>query len=149
MIIGEICDRRVPTAAGTTTVLAAAKSIHSFDERLLVVTEERDGKPVAVGIVTARELVAVIAQEGNPWRLTLKDIMCPHPGFVTESDGALDTMCWMRRNRLRDVIVHSEGGALLGIVSMDELVASLADELGDTVSCAAEERPLPTRGALH
>ena len=149
MTVGDICDRRVPTAAGTTTVLAAAKSMHGFDEHLLVVTEEREGKLVAIGIVTERELVAVMAQEGVPCRLTLRDIMGPPPGFVTESDDVYDTALWMRRNRLRDIVVHDLAGKLLGIVSMDQLVESLADEVGEAVSSSAAERTMQRRNALH
>jgi len=149
MTVGDVCNRRIPTAAGTMTVHAAAKSMRTFDEPLLVVIDERDGKRFAVGIVTERDFVAVVAHERDPRQLTLEDIMRPHPGFVTESDGIFDTVCWMRRNRLREVVVNSQTGTVLGIVGFDQLVESLADEIGEAVSSAPEERTMQGRNALH
>jgi len=138
MSIGEICDRRVPAAPAATTVLEAVKSMHSFGDRLLVVTDERGGRRVAVGIVTERELLGVMAQGKNPALLTVEDIMCPCPAFVTEGDDVLDTLCWMHRHHLRDVIVHGKGGTLLGTVSLDQLADNVAGELSDAVSCSSD-----------
>ena len=138
MSIGEICDRRVPAAPAATTVLEAVKSMHSFGDRLLVVTDERGGRRVAVGIVTERELLGVMAQGQNPALLTVEDIMCPCPAFVTEGDDVLDTLCWMHRHHLRDVIVHGKGGTLLGTVSLDQLADNVAGELSDAVSCSSD-----------
>ena len=139
MSIGEICDRRVPAAPAATTVLEAVKSMHAFGDRLLVVTDERAGKRIAVGVVTERELLGVMAQGEDPSRLTVKDIMCPCPAFVTEGDDELDTLCWMHRHHLRDVIVHGTGGTLLGTVSLDQLADSVAGELSDVASYAQED----------
>jgi signal-transduction protein with cAMP-binding, CBS, and nucleotidyltransferase domain len=149
MRIGDVCDRRIPIAAAGTTVLAAAKSMHGFGEHMLVVTEEREGKVVAVGIVTERDLVGVIALEGAPNRLTLRDVMGPPPAFVVESDNVFETVCWMRRNHLRDVVVHDQAGRLLGTVSIDQLVEGLAGELGEDASSAGGELPPQQRPAFH
>jgi CBS domain-containing protein len=147
--VGKICERRVATLPAVATVLAAAKTMYNSGERLLVVTDEHAGNRAAVGVVTDHELVSVMAEEGDPSRLTLKDIMCPNPGFVTEGDDVLDTLCWMRRNHLRDVIVHNQAGELLGILSVDRLVENLASELDDVESCAQEESPAHPRHPLH
>jgi signal-transduction protein with cAMP-binding, CBS, and nucleotidyltransferase domain len=149
LTVGEICERRIPTAPASTTVLAAAKSMNAFGDRLVVVTDRLDGRLRALGVVTERELAAVIAREGDPSRLTLAEVMHTHPGFVTESDGILETALWMRHNFLREVIVHDGQGALLGIVGMDRLIESLAAEL-DGVAHAGLDAPAPSqRGAFH
>ena len=149
MSIGEICDRRVPAAPAATTVLDAVRSMHSFGDRLLVVTDERAGRRVAVGVVTERELLGVMALGEDPSQLTVKDIMCPCPAFVTEGDDVLDTLCWMHRHHLRDVIVHGKGGALLGTVSLDQLADSVAGELSEVASCAPDDRDGQDYRALH
>jgi signal-transduction protein with cAMP-binding, CBS, and nucleotidyltransferase domain len=149
MTVGDICNRRVPIAPGTTSVLAAAKSMHALDEGFLVVTEDRDGRRFALGIVTDRELVGVIAREGDPSRLNLKDIARAHPGFVAESDGIFETVCWLRQNRLRVAIVHDQAGAVLGIVGLDQLVETLAAEFGETAPSIAGEASTQRRNALH
>jgi CBS domain-containing protein len=149
MFIGEICDRRVPTFPGATTVLAAAKAMHSFGDRLAVVTEELAGRCVAAGVLTAHELVGAMAHGEDPSRVTLKEVMVPYPPFVGESEDVLDTLCWMRRNSLRDVIVHDKTGAPVGTVSLDRLADSIAGELSEVAAHAPDDRSMPARGALH
>ena len=149
MSIGEICDRRVATVPATTSVLAAAKAMHSFGDRLLVVLDERAGRRVAVGTVTEHELVGVIAQDEDPSQLTVKDIMCPYPPFVGETDDVLETLCWMRRNHLHEVIVHGKGGALLGMVSLDQLADSVAGELSNVGTPMPEGTSGPVSSPLH
>lgn len=40
MSVGAVCNRRIPTAAEHTSVLAAARSMQAHDERVLVVVDE-------------------------------------------------------------------------------------------------------------
>ena len=129
MKIGDICDRRIPLAAGTMAVVAAAKSMHALGQHILIVTDEQQGKRVATGIVTDCEIAAVIAGERDPGVLLLKDIMRGPPLFIADSDGALDTLSSMRRNDLREAVVHNDDGVLLGMISTDRLVECLAAEI--------------------
>src|SRR5215510_13397564 len=148
MSIGEIFDRRVPAATASTTVLEAVKSMHDFGDRLLIVTDIRSGCRVAVGVVTERELLGVMAHGGDPAQLTVGDIMCPCPAFVQEADDVLDTLCWMHRHHLRDVIVHGTGGKLLGTVSLDQLAENVAGELNDVASSTSDD-DVSYRNSLH
>jgi len=144
MTVGEICNRRIQSAPASTTVLEAAKSMHAFEDRLLIVTDRRKGRLCAVGVVTDHELAATIARDGDPRALTIGQIMRPHPGFVTESDGILETALWMRHHGMREVVVHDRDGALLGIVGMERLIESLAADLDGAVPpgapCGAASR---------
>lgn len=149
MSVGEVCNRRIAVAADHTSVLAAAKSMRAHDERMLVVIDESDGRRLAVGIVTEHELAGVVTRETDPSRLALKDIMRTDPGFVTEADDIFATACWMRRYRLREAIVHDDSGRLAGIVTIDQLIESLAGDLFGTTAPALDELPLSARVALH
>jgi hypothetical protein len=80
-----------------------------------------------------------MAQGEDTSRLTVTDIMCPCPAFVTEGDDELDTLCWMHRHHLRDVIVHGKGGALLGTVSLNQLADSVASELSEVASASSDD----------
>jgi predicted transcriptional regulator len=101
-----------------------------------------------VGVVTDHEVLGVVAQGGDPSQVTVQDIMCPCPAFVSENDDVLDTLCWMHRHHLRDVIVHGKGGALLGTVSLNQLADSVASELSEVASASPEEYA-QDRIALH
>ena len=149
MSIGEICERRVPVFPSTTTVLVAARAMHSFGDRLIVVTAERAGRSVAVGIVTEHDLVGVMSQEEDPSRLSVGDVMCRYAPFVSEGDDVLETLCWMRRHGMRDVVVLGEGGAPLGMVSLDQLAESVAGELSGVAAHRAGAGAATGRRMLH
>lgn len=149
MSISEICDRRIAAFPAAMTVLAAAKAMHSFGDRLAVVTDERAGRRVGVGIVTEHELVGAMVHGDDPAQLTLKEIMMPYPAFAGEGDDVLDTLCWMRRNGLRDVIVHDRSGAPVGTVSLDQLADAVAGELSEVAAPALDDGRVAARRALH
>ncbi len=150
MTVGAICNRRIPTAAGSTSMLEAAKSMRALDEKVLVVTEEKGGRLFAAGIVTEREFVSsVVARGADPSALTLQDVMRTRFGFVTETDRVVDTACWMHRNHLREAVVHDQDGALVGVVTLDQLVDSIAEEVAGSATPAADEPLVQGRPALH
>ena len=149
MSIGEICDRRVAAFPGVTTVLAVAKAMHSFGDRLVLVTGERACRRVAIGVVTEHELVGALVHGDDPAQLTLKEIMMPYAAFAGEGDDVLDTLCWMRRNGLHDVIVHDKSGAPVGTVSLDQLADSVAGELSEVAAHAPDDSGAAARSALH
>lgn len=130
MSIGAICNRQIPIATSGTSVLVAVQSMQAFDEPVLIVTDERGGRPV--GIVTEHELARnVVACRADPSRLALKDVMRASLGFVNETDSVFETASWMHRNRLREAIVHDNAGVLVGIVTMERLIDSLAGGIID------------------
>jgi signal-transduction protein with cAMP-binding, CBS, and nucleotidyltransferase domain len=126
-------------AAVNTTAVAAAQCMERFDERILVVIDDRADKRTAVGIVTDRELAGVIAREADPARITLKEIMRADPGFVMDTADVLETACWMRRQGLREAVVHDEAGRLVGLVTLDQLVESLAEEIAGSAALSLDE----------
>jgi signal-transduction protein with cAMP-binding, CBS, and nucleotidyltransferase domain len=150
MGIGNICNRRIPIAEGGTSVLAAAKCMQAFDAPILVVVDEKEGKRVAVGIVTERELARnVVAQGMDPSRLALKDVMRVDPGFVNEADDVYETACWMHRNRLKEAIVHDDAGGLAGLVTLEQLIDNLAGEIAGAAELPASDQGPPGHISLH
>lgn len=139
MSVGTVCNRNVIVAAASTTAVAAAQCMERFDEHVLVVIDDRADRRLAVGIVTDRELAGVIAREADPARVTLQEIMRADPGFVTDTADVLDTACWMRRNGLREAVVHDEAGRLVGVVTLDQLVESLAEEIAGSAALPLDE----------
>lgn len=150
MSVGAVCNRNVMIAAVSTSAVGAAQCMERYDERILVVIDERADKCRAVGIVTDRELTGVIAREADPARVTLKEIMRADPGFVTDTADVFETACWMRRNGLREAIVHDEAGRLTGVVTLDQLVESLVEEIVGSAALSPDERSyLLHSKALH
>ncbi|MGB8339875.1 MAG: CBS domain-containing protein [Burkholderiales bacterium] len=142
MLIGEICTRRVVTCNRDTNALQAAqimRSSHVGD--LVVVIKQPNGKRMPVGIVTDRDLVvAVMATEVDPACLTADDIMRLELVTATENDTVYDTIAHMRKNGVRRIPVVDERGALVGIVTADDLLEHMAEEIAELARVPSGER---------
>jgi CBS domain-containing protein len=149
MNIGAICNRQMLTARGVMTVLEAAKCMRAFREPIIVVTEEKDGRSFAAGVVTDREVAAVVAGGGDPSQIALREIMRISPGFVTETDSVFDTVGWMHWNHLREVVVHDEGGRLVGVVTIERLFENMAPDFAAAAVRESDDIQLPGQFATH
>jgi signal-transduction protein with cAMP-binding, CBS, and nucleotidyltransferase domain len=96
----------------------------------VVVVDERDGIRVPVGLVTDRDLVVeVIATELDPDVITVEDIMESDLACARDTTGIFETVQYMRDRKVRRLPIVDERGALLGILSLDDLLELLSEEL--------------------
>ena len=108
----------------------------------LVIVVDRLSERVPVGIITDRDIVvAVVAKELDPRALTVSDVINSGGVLVVrEQDGLPDALRLMREKGVRRVPVVTKSGALAGIVTIDDLLELVADELHDFVRTAGQER---------
>jgi len=141
MPIGELAVRQVVIAPHGTPVLDAAKLMREYHVGDVVVTEETGGKRVPVGIVTDRDIVLeVLAQGVDASQLSVDDIMSRDLITVDESQGVFQTIQLMRAKGARRAPVVARDGTLVGIVSADDLIDLLADELGELAKLISHEQ---------
>jgi len=141
MAIGEICNREVAYAERETTVNAAAKLMRHYHVGSLVVVDDLAGKRVPVGIVTDRDLVVEVeAMDLDPKVITIGDIMSSELFTVPESLGVLETMEVMRFKGVRRLPVVDSEGQLVGIVTIDDFLEVLAEELTDLSHIISKEQ---------
>lgn len=141
MPIGEICNREVVFAQSKETALEAARLMRQHHVGDVLVVEERDGKNIPVGIVTDRDLVEeIIAPELDPTFITVGDIMVPDFVTVSERLGVYEAVQFMRGKGVRRLPVVDDDGALVGIVTLDDLLALLAEELDALAKLVVRER---------
>jgi CBS domain-containing protein len=102
---------------------------HSHVGDVLVV-DQPNGKKVAIGIVTDRDLVVqVMAAERDPLTTTAADIMSTGLITVGERSTIHETAELMRFKGVRRIPVVDEDGGLLGIVTLDDLLTEIGEEL--------------------
>jgi CBS domain-containing protein len=107
----------------------------------LVVVEERNGKRVPTGVVTDRDIVVEIVALNVPLEnLTIGDIKCRELIAAKESDDVLEVLEQMQRHGVRRMPVTDNYGALAGIVTLDDLLEILAEELGIMVKLISREQ---------
>ncbi|SDH71964.1 MULTISPECIES: CBS domain-containing protein [unclassified Nitrosomonas] len=141
MSIGEICKREVVIVQREDAVLQAAKLMRQHHVGDVVVVDDRDGKRVPVGIVTDRDLVVeVIAPELNPNTITVGDIMVSDFATIRESAGVFESIQYMRIKGVRRMPVVDDDSNLIGIVTLDDLLALLSEELDALVKLMAHEQ---------
>ena len=141
MPIGDICVREVVTATRETTVQQAAQLMRENHVGDLLVVEHINGVRQPVGIVTDRDIaVAVVAPGLDPAVLSVGDIMGPELKTVDEDEGIFETLHQMRDAGVRRIPVVTSQKALAGIVSTDDIVQLLADELTEVAKLISREQ---------
>lgn len=141
MPIGEFCNREVIIVRRDDTALEAAKLMRQHHVGDVLVVEERNGVNVPAGIVTDRDLVVEIMAPGlDQQAITVGDIMVQELATVQENAGMLETIQYMRAKSVRRVPVVSESGGLVGILTLDDLLELLSEELLELAKLVRQEQ---------
>jgi CBS domain-containing protein len=99
----------------------------------------RENEPV--GIVTDRDLALDIIPEGRDFAgMTARDVMARDPVTVNANEGVLEACRLMRERSIRRLPVV-EDGELVGIVTLDDLIVLLDDEMSDLSEVIRAESP--------
>jgi CBS domain-containing protein len=139
--IGEICNREVVFARRDETVRAAAQLMREHHVGDLVVVDERDGRRVPAGILTDRDIVVgIVAKHLDPDVLAVGDVIGPELVIAKESDGVSETIELMRAKGVRRIPVIDAAGALVGIVTADDMLDLLAEELSGLSRIVSREQ---------
>ena len=140
MLISEFCNREVVIADRATTILEAAKLMRSEHVGDLVVTDNRNGRPVPVGILTDRDIVVeLLAEEIELDKVSIGDAMSYELLSVKEQEGLQETIEKMRNQGVRRLLVVDDTGALVGIVTVDDLMELVAEQLINLVRLVDNE----------
>lgn len=146
MNIGEICNREVVVCYRGTPLTEAARLMREHHVGSLVVVVDRLSERVPVGIVTDRDItVAVIAKGLDPKALTVGDVISEELISVREHDSLPDALRVMRGRGVRRLPVLTRSGALAGIVTIDDLLELVAEELDGFVGIVSRERVRETQ----
>lgn len=130
MEVGKLSTLDTVCCARDETVQGAALLMRKHHVGDLVVVEEPDGERIPVGILTDRDIVvSVVALGLDPLSLEVGDIMSDDLLTAGENDDVYATIERMRLRGIRRVPVVSDSGVLAGIVSADDMLTFLAEEM--------------------
>lgn len=137
MTVGEISNEPVTTTAADT-VLAAAELMDSGGIGALVV--EDNG--TVEGIVTDREVALAVAEhEGDLSDVTVADVMTEEIVTLQEDDESLTAARVMAETGVRRIPVLDTSESLVGIVSLDDIVALAGEQLEDAATVIEKQSP--------
>jgi CBS domain-containing protein len=147
MTIGSICKRNVVVAPKGESVVDAAKRMRMLHVGTVVVIRERDGTQVPVGILTDRDIVlSIVASDAEhlPF-LAVSDAMSDDLVTAREDTSLADALKLMQGRGVRRLPVVDHTGALAGIVTADDVIRFLAEELGQLVQLMNHEEQVERR----
>lgn len=132
MTVGSICNREVIVALSDETVADAIRLMRQHHVGDLVIIRNRGKLAIPVGILTDRDiLISVIGEGLEPADLLIKDIIMSDPVTVREDYELEDAVKLMRTRGVRILPVTGKEGELVGIVSLDDILDLLAEEVAD------------------
>jgi len=130
MRIGEICTREVVQCERDAPVALIAQLMRNHHVGDVIVVDRKDNKLVPVGIVTDRDLVVqVIAQAVAPAGLAARDLMNEDLVTAEENEDVYDAIWHMRSKGIRRLPVVDAHKFLIGVLTVDDVVEFLAEEL--------------------
>jgi CBS domain-containing protein len=147
MTIGSICTRNVVVVPTGESIIDAAKRMRMFHVGTVVAVSEREGKLVPVGILTDRDLVlSIVASDAAhmPF-LCVRDAMSDNLLTATEDTSLVDALRQMQERGVRRLPVVDHTGVLVGIVTADDVLRFLAEELGQVVKLMNHEEQVERR----
>ena len=129
MTVGRICTRKTHVARADESVRAAAGRMREGHVGTLVAVDD-DGCPS--GILTDRDLaVRVVADGLDASRIRVEEVMTAHPRWVQEGTAIEDALALMQRLGVRRLPVVDESEKLVGIVSADDVLELVSEEISD------------------
>ncbi|MEA3394483.1 MAG: CBS domain-containing protein [Pseudomonadota bacterium] len=147
---GEVCTRSVTIAFRDTPLLDAARLMRAEHVGCLVVVEDgAAGRRTVVGLLTDRDIVTA-----GSYKIRFRDLNGVYineyyddkpdqdsadPVTVGEDDSLIDLMRAMRAKGVRRIPVVGAQGELIGIATLDDVLAILSEELSLLVAAIEHE----------
>jgi CBS domain-containing protein len=137
----EICNRVVTVAQRNTPLVQAAQQMRTDHVGCVVVVEPAPVGRRVVGMLTDRDIVtAVVAKGVDPHKIAVEDVMSRDIVTVAEDESVTGVLRKMRRRGLRRLPVVGTDGALVGIVTLDDMLSLLAAQMRDLAQAVESEQ---------
>ena len=141
MSIGEVCNRDVVIADRSDSILNAVRLMRKYHVGDVVVVEEKEGHRRPIGILTDRDIVVELLAAGVDLdALTISDAMSFDLLTLRESDDLLDSIERMQRRGVRRAPVVDDRDALVGILTVDDIIDLISEQLRGVTKLIGRER---------
>lgn len=143
MRIGGIATLEAVHCKREASVLDAALLMRQHHVGDLVVVDDVNGALMPVGILTDRDIVVSITAEGlDPKSIEVGDIMSAELLAASEDADVHETIERMRFKGVRRMPVINQAGVLAGIVSVDDLMEFLAEEMAELAHISQRQQSI-------
>jgi CBS domain-containing protein len=130
MNVGEVCTREVYIVNPGEPLLQAVHEMRKRNVGCVIVVEQRAKQVVPVGIVTDRDVVRALPEKAEVLgTVPVSDCMTRSPLTLGEDESIVEAMTRLRQRGVRRAPVVAANGDLVGIVSTDDLLGVVAEQL--------------------
>lgn len=134
MPVSDLASEPVVAVSPSTPVPTLADRM--LDENVGCVVVTRHSRPV--GIVTDRELALSLTDAFDVTALDAVDVMDEDIAAIHDDDCVLDALRAMNRTTARQAAVVNDARRLVGLLTLDELVATMSEELSETIAAVGQ-----------
>ena len=146
MSVKELFNPNVATVESHVDAAQAAKLMRQEHVGDLVVTEQRDGQIVPIGIITDRDIVVeIIARGADPAGIAVGDAIGRDFLTLREDNGVDHALRKMHREGVRRAPVVDASGTLVGVLSIDDVIEHLASQLGEVAGVIRQQQQTEMR----
>jgi CBS domain-containing protein len=139
--VGDICNRAVVIATEDMSLKEAAGLMRDQQVGSLVVVRPAELGNLVTGMLTDRDIAIVaVARDFDPQTLRVSDVMTSDIVTVRPNASIHEALSLMRQHGMRRLPVTTAAGALVGLVTLDDLLEVFAEELQGFVQAIAVEQ---------
>ncbi len=140
MSAGEYCNRDVIIIERSESIRVAVDLMRQHHVGDVVVVEKENGSAKPVGILTDRDIIIeILAEDVDLGSVAVGDVMSHELNTVGEETKLMDAIKQMRAKSVRRLPVVDKDGALLGILTADDVVELLSEQLSDLAALITRE----------
>lgn len=134
MRVGEYCNREVVVIEQDESITEAAKIMREYHVGDVIIVRSENGRQIPVGIMTDRDIaLEIVAKSADPDSLSVGDAMTYDLTTVNEDDDLMHVIELMRDRSIRRVPVVNVDEALVGIITVDDLLDLMSEVFIDIV----------------
>lgn len=137
MPVGHLGPDDVVTADRDTEIVEIAETLDAENVGAVVIAE--NGEPE--GIVTDRDIALSLPQSDDVRSLTAADVMTEDPVTLQEEEEGIQVSRAIDEHNVRRIPVVDENGELTGIVTLDDLVATIGEQLDNVADTVEAQSP--------
>ena len=139
MDVAGLCRSRAVSIDPQADLVDAARRMREHHVGLLVVSD--GGAPL--GVITDRDIVLEAVAAGiDPHAVTVRDAMTRDPVILTADTSLEEALDNLRIAGVRRAPIVDQGGRLVGVLSIDDVVDHLAMQLGAVAGSLRHEQAI-------
>ena len=141
MRVGEYCNREVVVVEEDGSITETARIMREYHVGDVIIVRSQNGKQIPKGILTDRDIaLEIVAKSADPEIVRAGDAMSYELTTVNEDDDLMHAIEIMRDKGIRRLPVVDIDEALVGILTVDDVLDLVSEVFIDIVHLVDQQR---------